>query len=172
MLAEFADDERLLAAARAMRARGYLRVDAFSPHPVAGMEEALGLGRSPLTALAWPLGLFGAAFAFFLQWLLVAYLYPLNVGGRPPFSIPAFIIVAFETMVLFASCGVFALFFWICRLPRLAHPLFTAEGFDRVSSTAFLLGVDAADARFDSARTQAELEALGASRITFTAGHA
>jgi hypothetical protein len=89
VLAEFPDDERLLFAARAMRGHGYRRLDAFTPYPVEGMEEALGLQRSALTVLAWPVGFFGAAFAFFLQWLLVAYLYPLNVGGRPPRSKPS-----------------------------------------------------------------------------------
>jgi hypothetical protein len=67
---------------------------------------------------------------------------------------------------------VFVLFFWICRLPRLRHPLFTVPGFDRVTSTAFFLGVDAADAHFERERTRAELEALGATRITFVEARA
>jgi hypothetical protein len=91
-------------------------------------------------------------------------------GGRPPFSIPAFIIITFETLVLFTATGVFVLFFWICRLPRLRHPLFTVPGFERVTSTAFFLGIDAADARFERERTPAELLALGATSISLAEG--
>jgi hypothetical protein len=172
VLAEFQGAERLLAAARELRAQGYRELDAFTPFPVNGMEEVLGLRRSRLTLMAGAAGAFGAGFAFWLQWLLVGRLYPLDVGGRPPFAIPAFVIIAFETMILFASVGVFLLFFWICRLPRLAHPLFAVDGFEGVTVDGFWLGVNARDERFDPDRTVQALRALGAARVELAGGPA
>lgn len=167
VLAEFRDPERLLAAVRELRGRGYRRMDAFTPFPVRGMQEALDLPRSRLDLLAGPIGGFGAVFAFCLQWLLVGYLYPLNDGGRPPLAIPAFVIIAFETMVLFTSIAVFVLFFWICRLPRLTHPLFAVPGFESATSSGFWLGVNVRDEKFDPDGTERELRALGAARVEY-----
>ncbi len=167
VLAEFHDPERLLAAIRALRARGYRRMDAFTPFPVRGLQEALELPRPKLTLMAGAMGAFGAAFAFFLQWLTVGHLYPLDDGGRPPFSIPPFIIITFETMVLFASVGVFVLFFWSCRLPRLNHPIFDAPGFETATSTGFWVGVNAGDDNFDPDQTERELRELGAARVEY-----
>ena len=167
VLAEFGSPERLLAAIHELRKRGYRRMDAFTPFPVRGVQEALALPRSRLDLLAGPLGAFGAVFAFCLQSLLVGYLYPLNDGGRPPISIPAFIPITFETMVLFASVAIFLLFFWICRLPRLSHPLFSVPGFASATSTGFWLGVNVRDERFDPDGTERELRALGAARVEY-----
>jgi hypothetical protein len=165
ILAEFRQQEPLLAAIRELRARGYRRLDAFVPFPIPGLEAALGLPRSFLAWIAGPCGLFGAGFAFWLQWLLVGHLYPLNVGGRPPFSIPPFIIITFETMVLFTAVAAFVGFFWICRLPRLRHPLFDVDGFASVTVDGFWLGINARDERFDPDRTAYELWMLGAARV-------
>ncbi|HVV17267.1 MAG TPA: DUF3341 domain-containing protein [Polyangia bacterium] len=167
VIAEFGDPERLLAAIRALRGRGYRRLDAFTPFPVPGVQQALDLPRSRVSQMAGPVGAFGAGFAFFLQWLLVGYFYPLNDGGRPPFSIPAFIPITFETMVLFTSVAVFILFFWICRLPRLHHPLFAAPGFESATRDGFWLGVNVHDDKFDPDGTERELRALGAARVEY-----
>ncbi|HVX97576.1 MAG TPA: DUF3341 domain-containing protein [Polyangia bacterium] len=167
ILGEFRDAERLVAAVRLLRARGYRRMDAFTPFPIEGLQQELAIDRSPLDSLAGPIGGFGAVFAFFLQWLLVAHLYPLNDGGRPAFSIPAFIIITFETMVLFTSVAVFVLFFWVCRLPRLSHPLFAVPGFDSATLDGFWLGVNVKDEMFDPDRTERELRDLGAARVEY-----
>jgi hypothetical protein len=172
VLAEFGDPERLLAAVHDLRGRGYRRMDAFTPFPVQGLQEALELPRSRLNLLAGPIGGFGAVFAFCLQWLLVAHFYPLNDGGRPPFSIPAFIIITFETMVLFTSVSVFVLFFWICRLPRLTHPIFAVPGFETATGSGFWLGVNVRDERFDPDDTERQLRALGAARVEYVGGPA
>lgn len=170
ILAEFTDSAQLLAAVHELRDRGYRMMDAFTPFPVDGLQEALELPRSHLNLIAGPIGGFGAVFAFFLQWLLVGHLYPLNDGGRPPTSSPAFIIITFETMVLFASVAVFVLFFWICRLPRLSHPLFAVPGFETATSTGFWLGVNVRDEKFEADDTERELRTLGAARVEYVGG--
>lgn len=167
VLAEFSDPDRLLAAVRALRERGYRQMDAFTPFPVRGLQQVLELPRPKLNLMAGAIGAFGTAFAFFLQWLTVAYLYPLDVGGRPPFSIPPFIIITFETMVLFTSVGAFVLFFWSCRLPRLSHPVFNVPGFETATSTGFWVGVNARDDKFDPDGTERELRDLGAARVEY-----
>jgi ActD protein len=170
LVAEFASPEQLLQAIARMRDRGYRQLDAFVPYPVKGLEAALDLRRSGLNWLAFLAGLFGAIFAFWLQWLVNHRLYPLNIGGRPSFAIPVFIIIAFETMVLFAGVTSFASLFWVCRLPRLAHPLFAVEGFETASFDGFWLGVNADDPAFDPEATEAQLTELGASRVAMARG--
>jgi hypothetical protein len=167
VVAAFTGVEALLAAIQRLRALGYTLLDAYTPHPVKGLEEALGWQRSKLDLLAGASGLFGAVFAFLLQAFLVGYLYPLNVGGRPPISIAPFIVIAFETMVLFASVGGFLALFWACRLPRLRHPLFAVDGFQGATVDRYWVGINAADTRFDPDATERELRALGPERIEY-----
>jgi hypothetical protein len=165
LLAEFASPEALLQAARGVRARGYRLVDAYTPYPVEGLDQALALRRSGLPWVAFGAGLFGAGFAFWLQWLTNRRLLPLIIGGRPAFAIPAFVIIAFETMVLFAAVSAFLALFWACRLPRLAHPLFAVDGFDTATLDRFWLGISADDPVFDPERTDEELQQMGALRV-------
>jgi hypothetical protein len=167
VVASFDSSEHLLEAVRGLRARGYGLLDAFTPHPVKGLEEALGWRRSKLDLVAGGAGLFGAAFAFLLQAFLVGYLYPLNVGGRPPISVAPFIPITFETMVLFASTTGFLALFWACRLPRLRHPLFAVEGFDRVTVDRYWVGINAADPCFDPEATEAHLREVRPERIEY-----
>ena len=170
LVAEFASPEQLLEAIARMRARGYRLLDAFVPHPIKGLEAALALRRSGLNWLAFGAGLFGAVFAFWLQWFVNHRLYPLNIGGRPSFATPVFIIIAFETMVLFAGVTAFASLFWVCRLPRLAHPLFAVEGFGSATFDGFWLGINADDPTFDPEATETQLTELGAKRVEVARG--
>jgi hypothetical protein len=167
VVAELSSVEALLEAVHRLRALGYTLLDAYTPHPVKGLEEALGWRRSRLDLAAGAAGAFGAAFAFLLQAYLVGYLYPLNVGGRPPVSIAPFIVITFETMVLFAAVTAFLALFWVCRLPRLRHPLFAVDGFASVTLDRYWVGISAADERFDPDATEAHLRALGPARIEY-----
>jgi hypothetical protein len=162
LAAEFAGADDLLIALAELRRRGYTRLDAFVPHPVPGLEEALALRRSRLPWLIFPIGLGGASFAFTLQWYCNAYAYPLNVGGRPAFAIPAFVPITFETMVLFSGFGTLLLLFVILRLPRLSHPVFEVEGFERASIDRFYAAVDQLDPKFDLQATRQDLFEVGA----------
>lgn len=170
-LAELPDRHRLIEAARQMRAFGYTKLDAFSPYPIVELEEAIGIKRSWLPWLILAGGLTGAGGAYFLQWLLVAVLYPLNVGGRPAHMPPAFVPITFEMGVLFASFAAFfgALFF--SRLPKLWDPVSDVEGFDRASIDGLWLRVGADDPKFSAARTAQELKDLGALAVRRVRGH-
>jgi hypothetical protein len=164
-MAEFLTPEEMVAAIRALRRRGYERIDAFSPYPVKGAEQALGLPRSPLTWIIFPIAMAGAGLAYLFQWFCNAHDYPINVGGRPLNSAPAFIPITFETGVLTASISGVVIFLVLCKLPELYAPIFDVEGFGRASVDRFWVGIDDRDPRFDEAQMKRELRELGAASI-------
>jgi hypothetical protein len=170
LLAELESPEALLAAARALRSLGYARLEAYSPYPVPGLEQALALPRSRIPWLALPLGALGGAVAYAGQYWLNGVLYPLNVGARPRHAAPALVPITFETTVLVAATATVIALFRACGLPRLWHPLFEIEGFERASIDRFFLIVDAADPRFEPSRCAKALEGLGASRVVVLEG--
>lgn len=165
VLAEFTTAEQLLAAVKQLKARGYQRLDAFTPWSVKGMDEALDLPRSPVARDVLIAGLLGASVAYLILWWTNAYDYPLIVGSRPPHAAPAFLPITFETTVLFAGLCAIGSAFWHSGLPRLWHPVFEVEGFDRAFIDRFWLGVDSNDPAFKVDDLQRELPALGALRV-------
>ena len=167
VLGEFTTPEAMIAAIVGLRGRGYRRLDAFSPYPVRGAEEAAGMARSPLNWIVFPFALVGAGLAYLLQWYCNAHDYPLNVGGRPPHSAPAFIPITFEMGVLTAALAGMIVYLALSGLPELWCPVFEVEGFERASIDRFWVGVDAADPRFDRAAVEGAFAELGASRIAW-----
>jgi hypothetical protein len=166
LLAEFGSPEALVAAARRAREAGYRRMDAFTPHPVEDLAEALDLRESRVPATALVGGIAGAGAAYLLQYYLSAVDYPLNVGGRPIHSAPAFIVITFELTILAASLlAVFGMLAWN-GLPRPHHPLFAVPGFDLATRNRFFLAIEAADGLFDPAGTRAFLERLDPLRVS------
>jgi hypothetical protein len=149
LMAEFASAEQVLAAARRARAEGYRRIEAYAPFAVEGLDEALGLPKTRLPRLILICGLLGGISAFLLQAYLAAVDYPLNAGGRPYFSWPPFTLPAFEFTVLGAALAGF--FGMLARngLPRLHHPVFGAEDFERASQDRFFLAIEAEDPLFE-----------------------
>lgn len=150
LLAEFDGHEALLTAVRRARTAGFTRMDAYSPYPLPDVSDALGFTGAWKVALITLLGgLLGAGGGYALQYYLMAVDYPINVGGRPLHSWPAFVPVTFELMVLFASIiGVLALFV-LNGLPRPHHPLFAVPEFDQATQRAFFLAIQAGDPTFD-----------------------
>lgn len=170
MLGELRSPEALLAAVRALKKHGYRRLDAFTPYPVHGLEEELGLPRSRLGWMVFPLGLLGAALGFLVQWWCNAIDYPLNVGGRPPASIPAFIPITFESGVLVTGLSGVLFMLALCRLPELHAPLFEVPGFGRSAVDTFWVGVDELDPRFDEAAIARVLSDAGAVNVARARG--
>jgi hypothetical protein len=168
LLAEFSSPEAMLLAIVELRRRGYRSLDAFTPYPVKGLEAALGLERSPINWLVLPFGLGGAGLAYLTQWFANSYAYPLNVGGRPLHSAPAFVPITFEMGVLGAALAGIVLFFILAGLPQLYHPVFSTEGFASATSDRFWVGVDSRDPAFDQPRLRRELDELGALRISLS----
>jgi hypothetical protein len=163
VVAEFEAEAGLLGAARALRAEGQGDLDLHSPVPLHGAEEALGLRKSIVPRVALTAGLIGATTGYLMQWYLVGVDFPINVGGRPPHSPPAFIPVTFELGVLFAALSIFFGLFMLWGMPRLHHPVFEVEAFRSASVDGLWLSAGvSAEA---SAATAARLRLLGARQV-------
>jgi Protein of unknown function (DUF3341) len=153
LLAEFATAAALVAAVRATRAAGYTRFHAFSPFPVEEVIEIVGFKRMLIPLIALGAGLFGAAIQYFAQYWMNAVDYPLNVGGRPLHSWPAFLPATIMVGVLWAAAASLLGMLAINRLPRPHHPVFDAPAFARASNDRFFLLICSLDPFFDRART-------------------
>ncbi|HTZ36622.1 MAG TPA: DUF3341 domain-containing protein [Stellaceae bacterium] len=166
LIGVFESPEALRQAARELRDAGLCALDAYTPYEIEGLDEML----RPRTRLRLPLvilagAVVGACAGMFVQYWDEAIDYPINVGGRPHDSWPAFVVGGFETTVLFAvAAGFFALLL-ACRLPRLYQPIFAAQGFERASQDRFMLRVAAADPAFEERRVRAVLRRHGAERV-------
>lgn len=165
LLAEFGSPDALLDALDDARRAGYSRLDAFTPFPIEGLAERIGFRERRVPWLALLGGGFGAALGFGMQ-VYVNLDYPLNVGGRAVISTPAFLVVSFELMILFAVLFAIVGMLALDRLPRLHHPLFDAERFHLASVDRFFLYVGSDDPRFDRAEAAAFLRGLGAASVT------
>lgn len=170
LAAEFFGPDELRAAVRRLRDGGYTLLDAYTPCPVPGLQDELGISRPRLNWFVFVAGMGGVAFALFVQWFTNAFDYPINVGGRPLFAVPAFVPIMFETGVLFATLTGFVLFFWSVRLPRLHQRLFDLPDFESASIDRYWLAVSAADPQFEATATRADLEATGPVRVAGIGG--
>ncbi len=163
VVAEFAAEAPLLEAARALRAEGQADLDLHSPVPLHGADEALGLKKSVVPRIALVAGLLGASSGYLMQWFMVGVDWPINVGGRPPHSPPAFIPVTFELGVLFATLSIFFGLFVLWGMPRLHHPVFEVEAFRSASVDGLWLSAAVSAEAADG--TAARLRGLGARQV-------
>jgi hypothetical protein len=170
ILAEFRTPEEMLAALGDLRARGLTRLDTFTPYPVEGVEEALGLRRSGIPWWAFWIGLAGAVSALAIQWWTNAVDYPIVVGGRPLNSLPAWVPITFETTVLCASLATFLVLCVKARLTALWHPVFEVPGFESAQVDRFWVMVGDDDGRYEERVTVAALQRAGASRVVRVEG--
>jgi hypothetical protein len=147
----FENEDDILAATRSARARGFTVVDVFTPYAVHGMDRAMGLSPSKLPRVCFLLGLAGAAFKVWFEYWTTARDWPVNVGGKPWNSLPAFVPITFEVMVLAAGLSTVFAFFLVSRL----WPGRKAKVLDpRVTNDHFALLLEETDAGFDLAEAQ------------------
>jgi hypothetical protein len=165
VMAEFASPHDLLAAAGAARAAGFRKLDAFTPYPIERLSEALGHRPSRVPMLVLIGGMIGACAGYGLQYWVSAVAYPLNVGGRPYNSWPAFIPITFELTILVA--GIFAVFGMLALngLPTPYHPVFNVPRFALASRDRYFLCIESKDRKFDEASTRVFLEGLRPSGV-------
>jgi hypothetical protein len=161
LMAEYTTPEALVEAASRAYAEGYRKMDAYSPMPVEGLAEAMGFTRNRLAPLVLIGGLTGAATAVGMMYFSSVINYPINVGGRPLASWPAWVPITFELTILFASFAAVFGMLGLNGLPMPYHPVFNAPGFAMASRNRFFLCIEARDPKFDRAATRAFLEGLG-----------
>jgi Protein of unknown function (DUF3341) len=165
LLAEFRDANELVTAASRAYEAGYRRLDAFTPFPVEGLAEVIGFREKKLPLLVLVGGLVGAATGYGMQYWTSVLAYPLNVGGRPYNSWPAFIPVTFEMTILFAAFTAVLGMLALNGLPMPYHPVFNAPGFALASRDRFFLLIEARDGKFDREGTSRFLRSLRPSEV-------
>jgi Protein of unknown function (DUF3341) len=169
LMAEFDEPTMLVAATRRAYQEGYRQMDAYSPFPIEELHDALGAHHTRLPLIVLIGGLLGCIGGYFLQYWVSAVAYPINVGGKPLHSWPAFIPVTFECTILGASLAAVLGMLALNRLPMPYHPVFNVPRFALASRNRFFLCIEAQDPRFDLAGTRRFLETLGPEEVSTVA---
>jgi hypothetical protein len=164
-LAEFAAPEEMSRALESLRAAGYRDLETYTPFDMPRTTPALGLRRPWLPWLIALAGLCGGIVAYWIQWFANARDYPLNVGGRPVNSVPAFIPATFEGTVLAAALAAFFGLFISLRLPALWHPVFEIEDFERSTIDRFWIEVGGVQSDLDARELRRIANEAGALRV-------
>lgn len=165
ILAEFSGPEELVRGAKKVHEEGYRKVEAYSPLPIEGLAEALNYSRTGMPLVILIGGLVGATIGYLFQYWVSVIEYPLNVGGRPLHSWPAFIPVTFEMTILCASLAGVLGMLALNGLPRPHHPLFAVDAFARASRDGFFLCVQSRDPHFSPKETRELLQQAGAVEV-------
>jgi hypothetical protein len=166
LMAEFDDVTALVTATRRAHESGYRRMDAYSPFPIEELHEALGAPHTRLPLIVLIGGLCGGIGGYALQLWVSAAAYPINVGGRPLNSWPAFVPVTFECTILAAALTAVIGMLALNGLPMPYHPVFNVPGFALASRNGFFLCIEATDAKFELEGTRRFLETLGSKDVT------
>ena len=166
LMAEFDDANALVEAAKRTYAEGYRKLDTYSPFPIEPAWEALGVHDRPVSFFVLCGGIVGMISGFGLCYWVSTTAYPLNIGGRPLNSWPAFIPVTFELTVLIASFAAVISMLALNGLPMPYHPVFNVPSFVRASQDRFFLAIEATDPKFDRARTFEFLKSLAPHEVT------
>jgi Protein of unknown function (DUF3341) len=166
IMAEFDSAQRLVDAAHTTHQAGYVRMDAYSPFPVEGLAEAMGFHKNRVPLVVVIGGLIGGLSGYALQYWISAVSYPINVGGKPYHSWPAFIVVTFEMTILFA--GISAVFGMLALngLPMPYHPVFNVPRFALATKDRFFLIVFSTDPKYSPSETRRFMESLGPRSIS------
>jgi hypothetical protein len=166
VVAVFDTAEAAKNAAVRLRQQGYRAFEAYTPYPVEGLDRIIHpRPQRLLPGLMFAGAVLGAVWGYWIQYWDEALNYPLNVGGRPYNSWPAFTVGTFEFMLLVAIAAGFFGMLATSRLPRLYHPLFEARAFARASRDRFVICIEASDPSFEASAVRREFEQLGAEQI-------
>lgn len=165
VMAEFENPTDLVAAARHVYSAGYRRINGYSPYPIEELSEAIGFTRTSLPLIVFIGGLLGAIGGLFMQYWMAAVDYPLNVGGKPPASWPAFIPIMFEMTVLCAAFAAVLGMLVLNKLPQPYHPVFNVPNFALATRDRFFLAVEANDPKFNHDEVVGLLKSLNAVQV-------
>lgn len=149
IMAEFDDPTSLVSAARAAYQRGYRKLDAHTPFPIEELSDALHLHKNRLPLIVLMGGILGGLTGYLLQYYITVWNFPINIGGRPLHSWPAYIIITFELTILFASFASLFGLLALCGLPMPYHPVFNVPNFAMASRHKFFLCIESSDPLFE-----------------------
>jgi len=157
----FLTEEQVVKAAKKVKDSGFTKFDAISPYPIHGMEEACGIKRSWIPYVTFLMGLIGLLAGLWFTWWTSAVDWALNVGGKPFFSLPAFIPIMFELTVLFAALSSVAALFYACGIPKVNPPVIDLD----LTSHKFAIFIPANDTGYDEKKIEEMFRSLGAAEV-------
>ena len=166
VMAEFDNPTALVAATRAVREKGFRKLDAYTPFPIEELNDVLHLHRNKLPLIVLLGGICGGLGGYLLQYFVSTLYYPINVAGRPLNSWPAYIVITFECTILLAALACVLGLFALCGLPMPYHPTFNVPRFAMASRNRFFLCIEADDPLFDREKIASLLEKLEAKEVS------
>lgn len=166
LMAEFSDAKSLVEATRRAQESGYTKYDAYTPFPVEGLHQAMDVHHTRLPMIVLGGGVIGALSGFGMQYFAQVIHYPLNIGGKPLNSWPAFIPITFEVTILFATFAAVLGMMALNGLPQPYHPVFNVDRFEFASRDHFFLCIEAADPKFRADETRSFLQSLQPREVT------
>jgi hypothetical protein len=149
IMAEFEGPNELVQAARRTYEAGYRRINGYSPYPIEELSEAIGFTHTSLPLIVFIGGVLGGIGGFLMQYWIEVINYPINVGGKPYNSWPAFIPITFECTVLAAAFSAVLGMLILNKLPQPYHPVFNAPNFALATRDRFFLVVEANDVKYN-----------------------
>ena len=166
IMAEFDSPQNLVDAAKATHEAGYQKIDAYSPFPIEGLAEEIGFDHDEVPLVVLIGGLIGGLSGYLMQWWISVVDYPINVGGKPTHSWPAFIVITFEMTILFAAISAVFGMLALNGLPMPYHPVFNVPRFAMATKDRFFLIVFSSDPKFNPATTRRFMEGLSPRSIS------
>lgn len=157
----FLEEATTIKAATHVRESGFVKFEAITPYPVHGMEEACGIKRSPIPYVTFGAGVVGLLAGLALTYYTSAIDWPINVGGKPMFSLPAFVPILFELTILFAALSSVGAFFYLCGLPKVDPPIIDKD----LTCHKFAIFIPENDVGYNADRAEKMLKDLGAVEI-------
>lgn len=157
----WSDEHKVVAAAHKCRESGLTKFDAITPYPVHGMEKAIGIKRSSIPYVTFVAGAIGLISGLLLTWWTSAVNWPINVGGKPLFSLPAFIPIMFELTILFAALSSVVALFYHCKLPQIDPPVIDPD----LTSHKFAIFVPENDTGYDAGKVEKIFREMGATEV-------
>jgi hypothetical protein len=164
VMAEFDSAQKIVDAARRTIAEGYVNVEAYTPVPIEDLNDIIHKRRTILPKISLIGGITGMLTGFALQYWASAIEYPMNIGGRPFASWPAFIVPSYELTILFSALATTIGMIGLNGLPQPYHPVFNSPRFSLASSDKFFLVIETADKKYSN-ETMRFLEGLGAKGV-------
>jgi len=169
LMAEFDDPTSLVTATERAHHEGYRHMDAYSPYPIEELHDALGARHTKLPLIVLIGGLVGCIGGYALEYWSSVIAYPLNIGGKPLHSWPAFIPVTFECTILAAALSCVLGMLALNGLPMPYHPVFNLPRFALASRNRFFLCIESKDPKFDLEATRRFLETLNPREVSTVA---
>lgn len=161
LAAIFEEEHKVVEAARKSRDLGMTKFDAISPYPIHGMEEACGIKRSSIPYITFGASLTGLFVGLYITWYTSVADWPINVGGKPLFSLPAFIPILFELTILFAALTSVAAMFYFTGMPRINPPVIDPD----LTSHKFAIFVPENEVGYDVQKLESFYKGLGATEV-------